>query len=135
MDKKKITDMYLADPGKFGRNNWTAYLAAIGGKDSLPLSESDIINKLILPGKMPVEVFANADISLLTPKIQAAYVNHDGTDVLLKFIHIMQNVNQFYLARGIFKYMMANLPSMAKAFLEMIPPRKVKYYTEQPVQA
>jgi hypothetical protein len=112
-------------------------MASIGGKENLPLSEDDIINKLILPGKLSLEVFANADISLVTPKIQAAYVNKYGIDVLLKFIHIMQNVNQFYLARGIFKYMMASgLSSMVNTFLEMIPPRKVKYYTEQqPVQA
>jgi len=131
MDPRKVTEQYLADPGSFGMNNWTVYLASVGGKEHLPLSEDDIIQKLIMPGKLPLSVFANADISLITPKIQAAYVSRNGLSDLSTFIYIMQNVNQFYMARGIYKFMLANgLDTLANGFLRQLPPRKLKYYTE-----
>ena len=131
MDPRKVTEKYLADPDSFGKNNWTVYLASVGGKEHLPLSEDDIIQKLIMPGKLPLSVFANADISLITPKIQAAYVSRNGLGDLSTFIYIMQNVNQFYMAKGIFKFMLANgLDTLANGFLRQLPPRKVKFYTE-----
>ena len=133
MDPAKVTEMYLKNPESFGDNNWTVYLAAIGGKEKLPLSEADIISQLIMPGKLPLAVFANADISLITPKIQAAYVSRNGLSDLATFIYLMQNVNQFYMARGIYKFMLANgLESMANGFMQQIPQRKVKFYMEQP---
>jgi len=131
MDPRTVTKKYLADPDSFGKNNWTVYLASVGGKEHLPLSEDDIIQKLIMPGKLPLAVFANADISLITPKIQAAYVSRNGLGDLSTFLYIMQNVNQFYMAKGIFKFMLANgLDTLANGFLRQLPPRKVKFYTE-----
>ena len=84
--------MYLNNPNMFGKNHWTVYLMSIGGKENLPLTEDDIIYKLIKPHKLTLEVFSNADIELLTEKIQRAYIKFYVSKSLKTLIEITKQV-------------------------------------------
>lgn len=127
-DPKKLTEEYLKNPEKLGENNWCVYLAAVGGKEKLPLSEDDIIQKLIFKKKISLEVFANADIELITERIQKAFVKTYGYEAFKDLFEIMRQVNAFYVSPTIIKLFKDNNPMMYNMLLEELPERKIKHY-------
>lgn len=127
-DVNKITNMYLTDPDKFGENHWTVYLASIGGKENLPLTEYDIIYKLIKPNKLKLEVFSNADVELLTDKIQRAFVKFHGQKALLTLLDIAKQVNSFNIAYSIVQFLYTKNKVKTQILLASLPERKQKFY-------
>ena len=127
-DPKKLTEKYLKNPKAFGDNNWCIYLAAVGGKDKLPLSEDDIIQKLIFTKKLPLEVFGNADVALLSDRIQRAYVKTYGKEAFDTLFDIMKQVNAFYVDKPIIKLLLDRNPMVGRMLIEELPERKKKHY-------
>lgn len=104
-EAKRLTNMYIKKPSALGHNNWTVYLACIGGIDNLHkfFSEDDIINYFIKPKTIKLEQFANADIKALTPRIQRAFVKYqNGFSTLFS---IMQQVHAFYIDERILEFL------------------------------
>ena len=94
-----------ADPydSMFGANSFAVLCAACGGN---PFTEEELV-KLIDDDKLRLEVFANYNISLLTPEIQDAFVRHDD-DNLKTLIEISNQVAAFKISKSIY---MAMLPT------------------------
>lgn len=129
-DVNELTNMYLNNPNMFGKNHWTVYLASIGGKENLPLTEDDIIYKLIKPHKLTLEVFSNADIELLTEKIQRAFIKFDGSKSLKTLIEITKQVNSFNIAHSIIQFLYAKNKLKTHILLMSLPERKLKFYKD-----
>lgn len=126
----ELTEMFIDDPNKFGKNNWSIYLAAIGGKEKLPLSEDDIIHKLIEPKKLPLANFSNADVELLAPKIQRAYVKFYGIDALTRLFDITKQVNSFNIDYNIVQFLFTKNQLKANMLIHTLPERKQKLYKD-----
>ena len=122
--------MYLNNPSLFGKNHWTVYLTSIGGKENLPLTEDDIIYKLIKPHKLTLEVFSNADIELLTEKIQRAYIKFYVSKSLNTLIEITKQVNSFNIAYSIVQFLYAKNKLKTHLLLMSLPERKLKFYKD-----
>lgn len=131
-DKTKLVKAYLSKSNKtnmFTQNHWTVFVSALGGVSEIKnyLSEDDIINKLIATNDLSLFVYANADLSLLTDRIQCAFCKyqHDSFDILL---NIMQTVARFYISPKIIAYL-CSINKFYRLYLETILPKnKLKYY-------
>lgn len=126
----ELTEMFIDDPSKFGKNNWSIYLAAIGGKEKLPLSEDDIIHKLIEPKKLSLSNFSNADVELLTQRIQRAYVKFYGINALTGLFDIAKQVNSFNIDYNIIQFLFTKNQFKANMLMHMLPERKQKLYKD-----
>lgn len=129
-DVNELTNMYLNNPNMFGKNHWAVYLMSIGGKENLPLTEDDIIYKLIKPHKLTLEVFSNADIELLTEKIQRAYIKFYVSKSLKTLIEITKQVNSFNIAYSIVQFLYAKNKVKTYLLLMSLPERKLKFYKD-----
>lgn len=130
-NKAEFVKEYLQNPNnsKFTVNHWTVFLAVIGGASEVKhyLTEDDIINVLIKPNKLRMQVYANADLDLLTDRIQRAYCKYQNGswDILL---NIMQTVARFRIDPNIIEYL-TNKGIIYTAYLKsVLPEHKLKYY-------
>lgn len=131
-DKTQLVNAYLSNSDKssmFTANHWNVFVAALGGVSEVKkyLSEDDIIDDLIATEELSLRVFANADLNLLTDRIQCAFCKYQNGS-FGTLLDIMKNVARFYISPKIITYL-CNINIYYSTYIKSaLPENKLKYY-------